>query len=152
MSRFARRRRARVIRAIRSAEDEPAALAAIRREIEPNLAEVTRAEDREPLYRSIRALLQTATPVPMGMGREDWLSALAVFVLVSATALPAVLPFLLVRDPHLALRISNWLLVALLFGVGFRWARYVDLNPWRAGLVLASIGVALVGVAIALGG
>jgi VIT1/CCC1 family predicted Fe2+/Mn2+ transporter len=80
------------------------------------------------------------------------MAGLAVFVLVAATAVPAALPFLLVDDPHLALRLSNGLLVALLFAVGYRWARFVDLNPWVAGLTLTALGVILVAVAIALGG
>jgi VIT1/CCC1 family predicted Fe2+/Mn2+ transporter len=77
---------------------------------------------------------------------------LAVFVLVTATALPAAAPFLVVRDPHLALRVSNWLLVAILFVVGYRWARHTDANPWVAGSAAMGLGVLLVAVAIALGG
>ncbi len=151
-ARYARRRRARLIRAIRGAKDDAAAIAVIRDELEPGLQAVTQPEDRDHLYRSVHALMAHAEPVPMRFEREDWMAGLAVFVLVAATALPAALPFLVVEDPYLALRLSNGLLVALLFGVGYRWARYVDLNPWGAGLTLTAIGVALVAVAIALGG
>ena len=46
-------------------------------------------------------------------------------------------------------RISNLVLVALLFIVGFYWARYIGAN---AGVVMLLSGLALVGVALALGG
>jgi len=150
--RFARRRRARLIRAIRRAPDDPAALAAIRDELEPGILAVTLSEDRDRLYRSVHALLAHAEPVSMTFRRNEWMPALAIFVLVAATAVPAVLPFIVVRDTQLALRLSNGLMVALLFVVGFRWARYIDLNPWLAGLTLTTLGVLLVGLAIALGG
>jgi VIT1/CCC1 family predicted Fe2+/Mn2+ transporter len=151
-SRFERRRRDRLIRAVRRAPDEQTALAAIREELEPGLRAVTEPADRERLYRSVHALIENASVAQAVFAREDWMAGLAVFVLVAATALPAALPFFVVRDPQLALRLSNGLLVGLLFVVGFRWARYVDLGPWRAGLTLSALGVLLVAVAIALGG
>jgi VIT1/CCC1 family predicted Fe2+/Mn2+ transporter len=113
---------------------------------------MTEPADRERLYRSVHALIENATPARLAFTRADWMAGLSVFTLVAATALPAGLPFFVVRDPQIALRLSNALLVGLLFLVGFRWARYVDLGPWRAGLTLAALGVLLVAVAIALGG
>ena len=51
-----------------------------------------------------------------------------------------------------ALRLSNAILTGLLFLVGFHWARYVGANPWWTGTAMMGLGVALVAVAIALGG
>jgi hypothetical protein len=69
------------------------------------------------------------------------------------TTLPATLPFLLIRDdPFLALRVSNLLLAVMLFGVGFAWARAADLRPWLSGFLFLVISLALVYLAIALGG
>ena len=149
---FERSRRGRLIRAIRLAGDDAEAVAAIRREMEPGLESVTEPADREQLYRSVHALIARGTPAPVRLRRDDWLGALAVFLLVTATALPAVAPFLVVADPHLALRASNWLLVALLFMVGRRWARHTDASPWGAGGAAMGLGLLLVAVAIALGG
>jgi len=149
---FARSRRGRLIRAIRQAPDTAAAVDAIRREMEPGLEPVTEAADRERLYRSVHALIARGTPTPVGLRRDDWMGALAVFLLVTATALPAAAPFLVLENPHLALRVSNGLLIALLFLVGYRWARHTDANPWGAGFAALGLGVLLVAVAIALGG
>ena len=56
-SAFDRNRQIRIGRAIASTSDEVAALAAIRNELDPYLASVTRAEDRERLYRNVRSAL-----------------------------------------------------------------------------------------------
>lgn len=61
-------------------------------------------------------------------------------------------PFLLLRDARLALRASNAVLIGLLFYVGWRWGAYTGASPLRTGLFMMSLGVALVVVAIALGG
>jgi hypothetical protein len=82
----------------------------------------------------------------------DMWAALAVFWLVFLTALPAVLPFLVFQDPGLAMRASNAVLIGLLFYVGWRWAGYTGASPLRTGLFMAGLGVALVLVAIPLGG
>jgi VIT1/CCC1 family predicted Fe2+/Mn2+ transporter len=151
-SRYARRRRGSLVRAIHAARDEASALEAIRAEFEDGIQATTHAADRLQLYRSIHALLSRAEPLPMRLGGEDLPAAVAVFLLVSLTAVPAALPFFAIADPHLALRVSNWLMVALLFVVGWRWGRHLGLHPAPVALLMTAIGVALVVVAIQLGG
>ena len=68
------------------------------------------------------------------------------------TAFPAVVPFLFMDDPWRALRVSNGILVGLLFACGFFWARFTGVNRWAAGAGMLGLGVALVAVALALGG
>ena len=74
------------------------------------------------------------------------------FFLVVATAVPAALPFVIWDSAYLALRISNALLLICLFVIGFFWGRHVGARPLLAGTLIASIGVALVLIAIPLGG
>jgi VIT1/CCC1 family predicted Fe2+/Mn2+ transporter len=130
-----------------------AALATIRSELDPYLASVTQVDDREQLYRSIRnSLAHRQLPRRAGLVRDDLMGAFGVFCIVLTATLPAVLPLALIHDPWLALRVSNLLVVGLLFVVGYHWAKYVDANPWSAGLGLMGLGLALVAVAIPLGG
>ena len=84
--------------------------------------------------------------------KEDFYGALACFWLVFASCLPAALPFLIFSEPRFALRVSNFLLIALLFLVGRKWAKYAGTNQLLAGLLMVAIGLALVGTAILLGG
>jgi hypothetical protein len=150
---FYRSQRARFFRELRSARSEAEALAAIQEEF--GLEEEPLAvppEDRARLYQSILALSVHATPARAGLRRRDFVSAFVVFVLVSATALPGVIPFLLLEDSYLALRLSNAVLILLLLFVGYWWAHYTDARPWRAALIVLSLGVSMVFVAVALGG
>ena len=72
--------------------------------------------------------------------------------LVLLTAVPAILPFLLIDDRHLALRVSNLLLVGLLFLTGWHWARATHSNPWVFGTSFLVAGLGMVFVAMAFGG
>jgi hypothetical protein len=87
-----------------------------------------------------------------GLTREDTLGALAVCLLVFLSTLPPVIPFLLWGDVQTALRISNAVAIVMLFVCGYAYARGTGLRPWRTGLVMVAIGLALVAVAVALGG
>jgi hypothetical protein len=93
-----------------------------------------------------------AAALPGGIVADDLRGAVAVFVLVVGSALPAAIPAFLIGDPLVALRVSNGVLVALLFVVGFCWSRAIGGRGWGAGLLLMLSGVLLVGVAIAFGG
>jgi hypothetical protein len=79
-------------------------------------------------------------------------AAMACF-LVFATAFPAAAPFLMIDNSYLALRISNAILISLLFLMGFYWGRHVGSpRPWMTGMLVMSIGILLVLIAIPLGG
>ena len=150
---FHRSQRARFYRSLRNARNEAEALAAVREEFGLEDEPLgTRPEDRARLYDAILTLSAHATPARTRLLRRDFSAALVVFVLVSATALPGTIPFLLVEDDHLALRLSNSLLVVLLFFAGYWWAHYTDARPWRIGLTVMLLGLSMVLIAVALGG
>jgi len=71
---------------------------------------------------------------------------------VVACTIPASLPFMVVDDAYVALRLSNGLLLVMLFLVGYSWGRFANTSRWIAGLVFLVIGLLLVALAIALGG
>ena len=82
----------------------------------------------------------------------DLRGAVAVFLLVFASTFPVVLPFVFIADPGTAKRVSGAVAIAMLFLCGAAWGRYADLKPWRTGLVMVLLGVAVEAVVIALGG
>jgi hypothetical protein len=68
-------------------------------------------------------------------------------------SLPLVIPLVLFRsNANLALRASNLVAIAMLFLLGYRWAKYAGSNPFKVGFALAALGVGMVLVAIPLGG
>ena len=94
-------------------------------------------------------------PPPPGSPRleaDDWRGALGVFLLVFLSTLPVAIPFLVVHDAHLALRISNGVAVALLFLCGYAVGRLTRYHAWGTGLGMVLLGSALVAMTMALGG
>jgi VIT1/CCC1 family predicted Fe2+/Mn2+ transporter len=75
-----------------------------------------------------------------------------VFLLVFLLLFPVVVPFIFISDARLALRISNGIAILLLFLAGYSFGRFTNSNPWRTGLGMVIFGVAVVAVAILLGG
>ena len=67
-------------------------------------------------------------------------------------ALPIILPFLLIGNEVLALRVSNGLILAMLFAMGWRWAAFANMSRVKTGLGLLAMGLVLVAITIALGG
>jgi len=62
------------------------------------------------------------------------MGAVASGSLVILTAFPSAVPFMFMKDHFLAIRMSNVILVGMLFFCGFFWARYTPVNRWCAGL------------------
>jgi VIT1/CCC1 family predicted Fe2+/Mn2+ transporter len=78
--------------------------------------------------------------------------ALGVFLLVFASTFPVVLPFVLIADLRMAMRVSGAIAIAMLFLCGYGWGRYGGISAWGAGLIMVVLGVAVEAVVIALGG
>ncbi|BCJ91907.1 hypothetical protein IZ6_26420 [Terrihabitans soli] len=83
---------------------------------------------------------------------SDFRGALGVFLLVTIATFPVVLPFLLISEVWLAMRVSNGIALLTLFIAGYQLGRYAGFVPWRSGFVMAAIGALLVAAIIALGG
>jgi VIT1/CCC1 family predicted Fe2+/Mn2+ transporter len=149
---FERARMARVGQLIRDADSEEAAAALVEEELDELIGVTVNEAERTELYRRMARHVRASQPRAPGLVRADFAGALASFWLVFFGSIPAAVPFLFVRDPWIALRISNAILILLLFVAGLRWARYTTLHPWLTGLTFLVTGVGLVALAISLGG
>jgi hypothetical protein len=121
-------------------------------EFDETLVPVTDESQRQRLYQSIVERVRSAPAMPNRVRRADVMGGLAAGWLVFACSFPAVLPFLFLDDPRLALRVSNAILLGLLFFVGWRAARHTLARPWLAATTFLLVGVLLVALAIPLGG
>ena len=150
---FFRSQRARFYRRLRDAPDEATALAAIENQfgLEDEPLDIP-SDDRAQLYRTILKIGRRANPARIRVTKEDLVAAFIVFALVTFTAIPLIIPFLIFQDENLALRISNTVQVALLFFGGWRWGSYTDLAPWKVGLATAALGVGMSMMNVLLGG
>jgi len=143
---------ARLIQAIQAAPDSGAALEIIRNQVEPELESLAGPDDRAAFYQAMLKHLSQGGPPRTRLEKNDFYGGLACFWLVFVSCLPAAVPFLIFSKPALALRVSNLLLIAMLFVVGRKWAAYTNTNRLVAGLAMIGLGLLLVGIAIALGG
>jgi hypothetical protein len=84
--------------------------------------------------------------------RHDWMAALGVLLVVFLSTFPVVIPFIVMNDARLALRISNAIAITMLFLAGWSFARYVGRNPVRTGFAWVVLGAVLVVITIVLGG
>ena len=133
-----------------SSDDEARRLVAM--ELDETLEPMTDEPARRNLYDAIVERVRRVPASSNPVTRDDIMGALAACWVVFVCSFPAVLPFLFLDDPRLALRVSNVILIGLLFLVGWRAALHTLAKPWLAGLGFMLIGVLLVALAIPLGG
>lgn len=103
---------------------------------------------------TIRARLQAAPEPPAAarLGRDEGVAASYVALLVFLSTIPVVLPFVLIHDAALALRVSNGIAMGLLFFAGYRLGQVSGRRPWLLGMVNVAVGAGMVSLCIALGG
>jgi VIT1/CCC1 family predicted Fe2+/Mn2+ transporter len=75
-----------------------------------------------------------------------------VFLLVFVSTLPLVVPFFLIGDVRVALRMSNAVAIVMLFAAGYLLARYGGYRPLLTAVTMVVVGCGLVAVTVALGG
>jgi hypothetical protein len=150
---FERGHQRRLIMTVSAAADTQEGISLLSDELDGDLADFTTADARTVLYESIYNRLRATPPQTVGFKREDFAGALGVALVAIGAALPVVLPLLLSQSsPVLAIRLSNLVAFVMLFALGYRWGRHTGAVPWKIGLLLLAIGVAMMAVAIPLGG
>jgi hypothetical protein len=150
---LARSERYRLLQYVQTSDSEEEAATAIADELDFILEPITSDEQRHALYHDIRAYLSQAEPQAVGLYREDVVGAVATVLLSVVAVLPSLLPLLLLPDnTALAIRISNVVSFLVIFATGYAWGIHTETNPWKLGLLLSSICLAMVLVAVLLEG
>ncbi|MGJ7514571.1 hypothetical protein ACSFE6_09585 [Pseudomonas baetica] len=116
----------------------------------PRLAAAAGSDGLELLRRRLIDAPDKTTPPRLCL--EDFKGALGVFLLVVASTFPLVVPFLLLEQTMLAVRISNLIGLGVLFIAGWMLARYAGAKPWQGAIALTITGALLIAAIIALGG
>jgi VIT1/CCC1 family predicted Fe2+/Mn2+ transporter len=139
-----------LLRRVRSASSPHDAHAIIAEALPGRLGSMISAEGLDGICQRLAALPEP--PVRARLGRDDFVSALGVFLLVVLATFPLVIPFIFITETALAMRVSNAVALVILYAAGHVLGRHAGEVPWRTGLVMIAIGVALVAATIALGG
>lgn len=143
-----RARRVAVVEGLRAAGPE-AGRALVLAALPEGVAALTDGEDADRM--AARARAQPA-PRPARVTLDDLRGALGSCLLVVAATFPPIVPFLLVEEAGRALRLSNGVAVVSLFVAGYGLGRATGVRAWLLGAAMVVLGVALVGLTIALGG
>ena len=147
-----RRQRLRFLNNVRNAADESVAFSTISGQLDPLLEPATSAEERKSICLTMLPVFSRIELPHADIIKDDIYGMVAIFWIDLASVIPAVIPFLIFSEPRFALRVSNALLIASLFAAGLLWGKFTGFNQYLAGCCAMLIGLALVGVAIALGG
>jgi VIT1/CCC1 family predicted Fe2+/Mn2+ transporter len=115
-----------------------------------DLAKVVTDTEVEAIRQRFVRLPEPAQPARLHF--YDYRAALGVFLLVFLSTFPVVLPFLLIRQPGLALRVSNLVAIILLFLTGYAYGKYAGRRPLLVSFWMVVIGLGMGGLTIALGG
>jgi hypothetical protein len=146
---FGRFRAHRTMRELRALADEEAFRARVREELPPVIGPALTADT----FAGIRGLAHAYAPARARFwNRSEIEAAGLIWLLVSASTLPLVVPFLVLQDAILALRLAKVVAVAMLFFLGWWIGRWSGTSPARSGFVLALAGTVLSIACIALGG
>jgi len=142
--------RLRAWRAFKKAPNPEAAHQVVADLLPPMMAELlTPAE-----YEAVRLKLVKLPDPPArpGLGKDEWLGAVGVFLWVFVTTFPVTIPFIFMHDVARAMRWSNGIAVGLLFVTGYAFGKCSEYRPWLTGFAMVVVGSALVAMTIALGG
>lgn len=132
------------------AADADSAQRLIAMALPPHVAAIVGPEEIEGMRRRLLTLPPLDQPVLL---RDDYLKAIAVFLLVVTATFPVVVPFMLIRDVAPAMHLSQLVTLAMLFLAGLELGRHAGhRRPVSAGLLAAVMGVALIAAVKALGG
>ena len=151
-SMFNRNRRLVLVRRLQATRDEGEAIALIQDEFGLQREPRMRDEDRAVFYRSMLEMLRHADTRRASLTAGEFAAAAIIFVLVSLTAVPGLIPLAVMSDLGMALRLANGLQVVLLFYVGYKWSHYSGSNPWCGAAMIGVMGIVLVLISVALGG
>ena len=138
------------LRAVRDADDPDQAQRLIADALPPVVASVLEPAELDAVRVRLKRLAE-----PPGRARldsDDWRGARGVFFLVFLSTFPVVIPFIVMRDPLTALRVSNAIAVGLLFLTGYAFGHMTGRRPLWVGCSMVVLGAVLVGLTMMLGG
>lgn len=114
------------------------------------VSEVMRADEISNLHERLKALPEP--PARVIFTWQDIRNAIRVFFIVFLSTFPVAVPFIIVEDAAIALRVSNGIALILLFVAGLFIGRMSGYRPFLVGVLFALIGAGLVLLTMYLGG
>jgi len=138
---------------IKSAKDQNEVLALIKNEFGFVFIDLLNKDTQDNIYQEIlKGLTNTIVEKPKGISKNDLRLVLKTFLIVFSTGVPLVIPFILLNDVWLAIRISHIIGLVMLFSIGYWWAKLASRHRIRSAIALTILGVIIVGITEVLHG
>jgi VIT1/CCC1 family predicted Fe2+/Mn2+ transporter len=135
---------------IREGASQDASREIVRDNLSPLLSELMNDDEVDKLAEELKQL--PAPDKKNSLTLKDFLIGGQIFLLVFLSTFPVVLPFVFFKDVHEAMRVSNGIVILLLFVAGYALGKYSGLKPFLTALFFTAIGVFLSAIIIILGG
>ncbi len=145
-----KRRNLLTLRSVRDDSDPKKAEQILAASLPPTVVRILQPEELESLRRRLKALPEP--PPHARLGKDDWMGAAGVFLIVFLSTLPVVIPFVFMKNAAPAMRVSNAIAVLMLFLTGYSFGRLIGRRPWAMGISMIVFGFILVGLTMVLGG
>ena len=126
-------RNAAILRNVQQVADPKHAQRIIAEALPEPVAAALQSADLERVREHLKTLPAPGRP---RLSAENWRGAVGVFLLVFLSTFPVVVPFIFMQDAALALRVSNGVAIAMLFGAGHMLAGYAGMRRVPTGLVM----------------
>jgi VIT1/CCC1 family predicted Fe2+/Mn2+ transporter len=139
-----------MLKAVRKVTDLKKAQRLIAAALPAPVASILKPEEFDSIRERLNQLPEP--PTHAHLGRNEWMGAFGVFLLVVLSMLPVAVPFMIIENARMAIRASNGVAVVMLFIAGFAYGRSIGRSPKLIGLGMVILGVGLVALTIALGG
>jgi hypothetical protein len=139
-----------LVRSVRAAADAESGYKIIEKAMSRAAADLVSSTEIEAVRRRIVAM--ASVPERPKLEANDFLAALAIFLIVVAATFPVVLPFAIFGDVGTAKDVSRSIALTMLFFGGLALGRYAGYGSWKVGFLMAGLGTGLVVAIRALGG
>jgi VIT1/CCC1 family predicted Fe2+/Mn2+ transporter len=114
------------------------------------LSKIMQPDEIEALRKKTLLLPEPATMYRLQF--SDYITAFGIFLLVFFATIPISVPFVVIKDMNIAMRISNITALVMMFICGAVLGKYAGRNRFVLGVLTSLIGIILVSVTILLGG
>ena len=138
------------LRKVLQAVDPETARRVVADALSPELASVLLPEQLKLMRQKLQQLPEPSRHPKLT--KDDWIGATGLCLLSFLATFPVVIPFIILGDARLALRVSYAVAIVMLFCCGYAFGYRSGLRPWAAGLSMVAFGSTMVSVAVALGG
>lgn len=138
------------LRKVQQASNSADASNVLKEYLPPVLGAVMTSAQFDMMQQQLKTM--PAAPLSIPIFWRDLKAAVFIFLLVALSTFPCTLPFLFIKDPAVAMRVSNLVALLLLFITGYKLGSASGFNKWLMGFVVTALGVLLVLLTIALGG